>query len=336
MFDSYVKEFSNNQSPELPEVLVKLYQESKTLDSLIDSATRGSSLKISQLRAALNGVLSTVQEAQLQLKSLRTNDDSKELVPNGINNVLTRILKVTTDLANATIHAAKEDRLSQRELVEAYRDSYPLDKLTQALQDHVMAVRARRASDRTGSRTSAADKQIAHLAKSYTKFYAKLPNSLRGLPFTAFQIPVAPLFADIGAQIDPSKLERAGFDVTRVGDGYIVLEQQYLIAFDHKALGIDSGVRKVKGGYRIVKLSGPKRELAKEEANDKLIELIETVNARSHVRYALASTKFVPNPKNPSMWLAWIVTEKQRTAMMQMLRTIEVDWGLPFSLNEDE
>lgn len=334
MLDSYIEK-NDNDAPALPKALIDLYKSAKTFDGLIEKALKGTPIKLSQLRLALTSIITDVEEAQLKLKVLRTNEDSKELVPTGINSLLTRVLRVTTDIANATIFADKGDRLSQRELVQSYHDSFPFDDLKQALEAHIMSVRAKRTSKKMGSDTDA-DKAIKNLAHSYSKSYTKLPTTLKGMPFTAFRLPITPLFKDIGAQIDPGKLSRAGFEVTRVGDGYIVLENQSLIAFDHKELGIDSGVRKVKGGFKIAKLTGPKREIAHDESNDKLIQLIEMINAKSHIRYALASSKFIPNPRNPKMWLAWIVTDAQRKALAQTLNTIEVDWGLPFSLDENE
>ena len=335
MLDNYVASLKQNEKPEVAQSLVDLYVSSKKLDDLIATAIKGTPLKLSQIRLALTSILTDVEDAQAQLKVYRTNEDTRELVPSGISSLLNRVLRVTTEIANATIFADKGDRLSQRELVQSYHDSFPFDDIKQAIESHIVSVRSRRTSQKMGSDVTA-DRAIGDLARSYSKSYNKLPTSLKGLPFTAFHMPITPLFKDIGVQIDPSKLERAGFKVTRVGDGYIVLENQSMIAFDHKELGIDSGVRKTKRGYKIAKLSGPKRELAHTAANDKLIELIETINSRSHVRYSLASSQFVPNPRNPKMWLAWIVTDAQRKALAQTLNTIEVEWGLPFSLNEDE
>lgn len=335
MIDSYIAGLERNEKPELPQSLVDLWKSTSMFHDLIEGSRKGTTIKMSQLRLALTSILTDVQDAEKQLKGYRANEDTRELVPVGINKLLTRVLRVTTDIANNTIFADKEDRLSSRELVQSYMDSFPYDDIKTALDTHIAQVRSQRTSKKMGTDVDA-DKAIANLAASYGKFFSKLPNSTKGLPFLAFQMPVTPLFKDLGAQIDPSKLERAGFKVTRVGDGYLVLEDQYIFAFDHKKLGIDSGVRKVKGGFKIAKLSGPKREIAATEANDKIIELLEQVNGRSHQRYALASTKFVPNPRNPNLWLAWIVNERQRKALDLTLRTIEVDWGLPFSLNEDE
>lgn len=335
MIDSYIAELDSNDNPELPQVLVELYQSSKKLDALIDSAKNKTPLKMSALRLALTSILTDVEDATAKLKVLRIGEDTKGLVPVGINKLLNRVLRVTTELANATIFAEKGERLTQRELVQSYKDSFPFDDLKAALEAQIRLVKTQRTSQKMGSDTDA-DKAMGKLVASYSKFYNKIPATLKGLPFAAFKMPVTPLFKDLGAQIEPERLDRAGFDVTRVGDGYLVLEDQFMIAFDHKELGIDSGVRKVKGGFKIAKLSGPKREIAATEANDKLIELIEQVNRRSAVRYALASTKFVPNPRNPKVWLAWIVTENQRKALAQTLRTVEVDWGLPFSLTDNE
>ena len=146
-------------------------------------------------------------------------------------------------------------------------------------------------------------------------------------------MPIVPDFKDMGMQIDPTKtLKALRFKVTMLADAFPVLENQFLIAFDHKALGLDSGVRKDKeGNFRVAKRTGPKLEIAANEATDKLIELLEGINEMGTERYALASTTFIPNPRNPKLWLAWVITENQRKGLARMTTSVEMGWGLPSS-----
>jgi hypothetical protein len=166
--------------------------------------------------------------------------------------------------------------------------------------------------------------------------------NLRGLSFKVFHMPVVPVYVEGKTKFDmPERLARAGFKVTPVGDAYLVLENQYLLAFDHKEMGIDVGVRKVKGKFKVMHRSGPKEEIARTEATTKILDLLDQINDASNgTRYSLASTTFVPNPRNANIWFAWIVTEHQRKILALHLNTIEVEWDLPFSHNikthEDE
>jgi len=155
MLDNYVASLKHNEKPEVAQQLVDLYVSSKKLDDLIATAIKGTPLKLSQIRLALTSILTDVEDAQAQLKVYRTNEDTRELVPSGISSLLNRVLRVTTEIANATIFADKGDRLSQRELVQSYHDSFPFDDIKQAIESHIVSVRSRRTSQKLGSDVTA-------------------------------------------------------------------------------------------------------------------------------------------------------------------------------------
>ena len=342
----YIAQYEGNAEAELPRTLVELYKDAAALDDLIKSVAKKKEanikagqkkapLSMSELRLALTNLLNALQNSQHALKQLRVGSDTRHQVPEGIGKLVTRMLRVTTDLANATIYADKEDRLSVNELVQSYNTSSPFADFTDKLESHIAQVKMRRASEHSSE--TKADPKVQKLAASYSKYYKSLPTSTKGLPFVAFRIPVSVLFADLGAHIEPQKLERAGFDVTLVGDNYTILEDQYLLAFDWKELGMDSGYRRLAdGSIKIARKTGPKQNQHDVEANDKIMELLEGVNKKSGVKFAMASGKFVPNPRNPKLWLAWIVTEGQRGQLARAFRTTEVTWGLPFNAKDDE
>lgn len=368
MLSSYIKELENNENPELPRVLVDLYESAVKFDTLIQKAKAGETLKMSALRLSLTSILTDIEDAEAKLKLLRAGAETRELVPQGINNLMRRLMRVTTEIANATIYADKSERISQRELVQIYHDSFPFDDLTTALTVQIEHVRSTRLKARMHTThqdrdnivndgkpyVPPADEKAAtallrkqallrqqqaggtNLGKKiaeYSKYNARLPSSLKGQPFKAFHMPIVPDFKDMGLQIDPEKkLKSLGFKVTVLSDAFVILEDQFIIAFDHKQMGIDSGVRKDKSGnFVVVRKTLPKEQLAANEATDKLLELLENINEKSHERYALGSTTFIPNPKNPKLWLAWVVRENQRKGIAKMASTVEAGWGLPMT-----
>lgn len=368
MLSSYIKGLENNDTPELPQVLVDVYQSAQKFDAVIHKAKAGETLKLSAVRLVLTTLLTDIEDAEAKLKLLRTGAETRELVPQGINTLMRRLLRVTTEIANATIFADKGERISQRDLVQIYMDSFPFDDLGTALTDHIEHVRSTRLKARMHTthtdrdnivsdgkpyvppanekeanevlrkqaairQQHAGDTNLGKKIASYSKYYSNLPTALKGMPFKAFHMPIVPEFKDMGLQIDPERrLKSLGFKVTMLSDAFPILEDQFLIAFDHKMLGLDSGVRKNKEGkFVVVRKTGPKEQLAANEATDKLLELLEHINERGHERYALGSSMFVPNPRNPKLWLAWVIKENQRKGLVQMTSTVEIGWGLPMS-----
>jgi hypothetical protein len=385
MFDSYIKELEatdarhkkDHTQPEYPQevaqTLVILYKSVAALNDFITVKLRDPETKMYPrlLKAVLVPFLENVESTTQALKVMRTSGDSGQ-VPVGINKHLARLNRVGVDVANATIYADKEERLTRRELMQIYRDSFPYTDFKQALEAHVEVARAARlkvrmhhmdlgngeaetvrknaaspfAHQKSNTEVEkdlreqanqrahrAANSNLGRAIKAYARYHSNLPTSLRGLPFKAFRMPIIPNFQDIGLQIDiESKLKLLGFKVKMLSDAFPVIEDQFLIAFDHKQMEIDSGVRKDKdGNFRVMRKTGPKEKIAANEATDKLLAVLESINEKSHERYALGSTMFIPNPRNPKLWLAWVVRENQRKGLAQMTSTIEAGWGLPMS-----
>ncbi|MNQ23842.1 hypothetical protein D3C85_370190 [compost metagenome] len=386
MLDSYIKELEEAAKKpktaeevklpqEVPQSLVILYQAIRRFNEFVTQDLRLPETKMypRSLLAVLTPVINGIANADAALKTLRLDPHRKSTVPEGINKILSRINRVTVDIANATVYADKEERLSRRELMQIYADSFPYAEFKKFLEAHIESVKATQLKTRMHLTHSDRDnivedgkpyvppanedeatallrqqamlrRQVAKntvLGKKiagYSKYYSNLPSSLKGLPFKALRMPIVPDFKDMGMQIDPEKkLKQLGFKVTMLGDAFPMLEDQFLIAFDHKQLGIDSGVRKDKGGnFVVVRKTGPKERLEHNAATDKLMELLDSINEKSHERYALGSTMFVPNPRNSKLWLAWVVRENQRKGIALMTSTVEAGWGLPLTLIEDE
>lgn len=329
MIHNYIESLGDNPSPELHQTYTDLFTSVNSLNTLVQGVRKGQPLKLSVLRSTLVELISTLESSTAKSRTL-----PKQMQPRGISLLLNRMYKVVVELANATIYADKAERISSRDFIQSYLDSFPYQKFVDTLESHIVLTKTNDAK-KTKLADTASDKKLKTLISSYGKHYQKLPTTLGTLPFKALKLPVVPLFKDLSAAIDPSGLERSGFKVTRVGDGYQVLEDQYIIAFDHAELGMRTGVRKVKGGFKVSQKNSVQRAADDQQHQDKLLDLIDKINERSHIKYALASAKLVPNPRNSKIWLAWIVSKTQRKNLEQVLRTVEIDWGLPFSL-EDE
>jgi hypothetical protein len=384
MLDSYIKELDKNHADktntdttpqEVPQTLVILFKLAAKLNHFITVELLKPETKMypRSLKAVLVPLIEGIESSDQQLKVLRVGTDTRATVPEGFNKILSRLNRVSVEIANATIYADKEERLSRRELMQIYHDSFPFADLKLALEKHIDSVRALRLKDRMHlthtdrdnivqdgkpyvppanadeagkvlrqqaelRRKAAGDTVLGKKIDSYKRAYSKLPTSLKGLPFAALRMPIVPDFKDMGLQIEPEKkLKSLGFKVTVLSDAFVVLEDQFLLAFDHKQLEIDTGVRKNKAGnFVVVRKTGPKETLEHNETTDKLLRFLDSINAKSSERYALGSTVFVPNPRNSKLWLAWVVRENQRKGIAQMATTVEAGWGLPLSVLENE
>lgn len=381
MLDSYIKELQAtnaykpkaeqeaNEPQEVPQSLVILYEAVRRFNEFVTQDLRRAETKMypRALLSVITPVINGVANADAALKTLRLDPYRRSTVPDGIAKLLNRLNRVTVEIANATVYADKEERLSRRELMQIYADSFPFADFKSALEKHIETVRSTRLkakmhltqTDRDNvvsdgkpysppenekaadalkrqqaeqRRKVAGGTALGKKINEYRRSYNNLPSSLKGLPFKAFRMPIVPEFKDMGLQIEPEKLKKLHFKVTMLSDAFPVIEDQFLIAFDHKQLGLDSGVRKNKqGNFVVVRKTGPKEQIAHNEATDQLLNLLDSINEKSHERYALGSSMFIPNPRNPKLWLAWVVTENQRKGVAAMTSTVEVNWGLPMS-----
>jgi hypothetical protein len=207
-------------------------------------------------------------------------------------------------------------------------------ELVSLLESHVAKEKKRRMSN---TRLTDADEEIfVQQLEQYNKFKRKLPSSLNGRLFQAINLPVVPLFKDLSAAMDPRRLERAGFKVTQVGkDGFVVLENETILAIDRKALGIKKTVMRGER-FKVVRSNGAQRAREETHAQNAILEILDDLNDQFRVNFDLASNLILPCPRSPGIWLAWVVTKRKRQALEEALRTVEVSWNFPFSRTFDE
>lgn len=321
--------------PELPTCLQNLNTAIQSLNDQVTAHRKGEAkLSMKLLGTTYKSILENLDDVDHKFKMYRTSEDLKVLIPVGYARTATRIRRVVVDLHQVSAGAARAERVGARELVSMYLDSFPYDEFVELLIASFNRVKTTRQSAKLGS-SSVGDRETKKLASSYAQHHNKLPRALKGLPFKAFRMPITPLYEDIAAQIDPGIIERAGFDVTRVGDGYLVLEEQNIIAFDYEAMGWKSGFSTNSKGTKVVRLTGPQRTADSAAKVDAINDVLDKVNKKTNTKYVLASTMLLPNPRNPKIWLAWIVTTAQRRHIEQALKTTEVQWGLPFSTSTE-
>lgn len=334
--EALIKGMKNSSHPEIPNCLAGLFAAVSGLDTMFADYAKGTrKLSLVALKNSYAAVFAALDDVDSKIRAYRTDPRLKVLIPQGYSKLASKIKRVTVDMHTVSVAAPKSERVGARELTSMFRTSFPTLELYQLLIDSAKRVKQSRLSAKLGD-SSSADAEIKKLAGSYSKFYSKLPMRLNGVPFKAFKMPITPLFEDMSAQFEPERLERAGMDVTRIGDGYIVLENQVLLAFDHDAMGWKSGMKNVGGQTKILRLTGPKAERRGHEMEDDINNVLETINKQSSTKYALASKQLLPNPRNAKIWLAWVVPAAHRRSLEQALRTFEVSWGLPFNMDLDD
>lgn len=169
------------------------------------------------------------------------------------------------------------------------------------------------------------DDDLAALSESYKDQLRRLPRTLKH-PFAPVYYPVVPIFQDIGVYKNPTRLENAGLKVTRVGDHFIVLENQLLLCVDLDRIGIKGSFRLTRDGQKL-KTVNNNNEL--ESEIHKIIGFINETAKHSGTSFALASDTLVRNPNNPRIALVWLIEEKVRKKLANTLTNTKVQWDIP-------
>lgn len=338
--DALIKRERGIENPTVATPLVELYEKGKALElTAVLHRTKIKKMTLKVLDTNLRELLEALDTAERMTKQYAKSPHAnlKLLAPVGIQRVIDAMRRFAKDLYTCTVAAGAAERLKLSETVSFIDTSFPLQNLTDMLMSNEARVTQVHLKARLGADKNS-DKTMKRVADKFKKTFNKLPTSLGGKMFTAFEMPVVPLFADMSVQIDPAVLTRVGMKVTQIGDAFLVLDRQMLLAFDHKAMGWKSKLRTTATGTRAIYLTGPKAAARSAEQVDDVNEVLQQINAKSSTQYELGSTIFIANPRAPSMWLAWIMPAAQRKRMQNEMRTTEVQWDLPFSrhYNVDE
>lgn len=169
------------------------------------------------------------------------------------------------------------------------------------------------------------DDDLAQLSESYKELVRRLPHSLK-VPFKAVYYPVVPVFHDLGAY-KRGRLENAGFTVTWVGDHFPVLENQLLLCVDLDKIGVKDSMRPTRDGQRMKTVNN------NNELESKIMDIINQLNETARhagTSFALASDTIVRNPNNPRISLVWLIEEKVRKHLANiMANNTKVTWDIP-------
>jgi hypothetical protein len=170
------------------------------------------------------------------------------------------------------------------------------------------------------------DDDLAKLSESYKDLVRRLPRQLRH-PFSMVYYPIVPVFQDIGAYKNPSRLENAGLSVKRIGDHFLVLEDQMLLCVDLDRIGVKGSLRMTRDGQRM-KTVNNNNEL--EVAISDIVAQINETARHTGTSFAVASDTIVRNPNNPRIALVWLIAEKVRKQLHNLLGgNTKVTWDIP-------
>lgn len=169
------------------------------------------------------------------------------------------------------------------------------------------------------------DDDLASLSESYKELARRLPRTLKHA-FAPIYYPVVPVFQDIGVYKNPTRLENAGLKVTRVGDHFIVLENQLLLCIDLERVGVKGSIRLTRDGQKMKTVNNS------NELEAKIHEIVQHINEtarHSGTAFAVASDTVVRNPNNQHIALVWLVEEKVRKKLANTLTNTKVQWDIP-------
>jgi len=169
------------------------------------------------------------------------------------------------------------------------------------------------------------DDDLAELSESYKELVRRLPRQLRH-PFSMVYYPVVPIFQDIGAYKNPSRLENAGLSVKRIGDHFLVLEDQMLLCIDLDRIGVKGSLRLTRDGQKM-KTVNNNNEL--EVAISDIVGQINETARHTGTSFAVASDTIVRNPNNPRIALVWLIEERVRRNLTNTLNNTKVQWDIP-------
>jgi len=169
------------------------------------------------------------------------------------------------------------------------------------------------------------DDEYATLSESYKDLKRRLPHTVQHA-FTAIRFPVIPVFKDISVYKNPRKLESADLQVTRIGDHFVVLENQLLLCVDLAKLGIKESIRLTKDKQRMKSVKNS------DELGAAIIDIVNEINVtaqRSGVKLVMASDTIVRNPNNAGIALVWLISEHSRRMLAETLNNSQVTWDIP-------
>lgn len=286
--------------------------------------------KFGPLNTALTGVNSGGQLDADQKAQMRTleNDEDK----NGAIEALLKGWEYGPTVMNGTNRAGQEAYDDVRSFLHS---NFSLDQLKSFDREAWDSITYKEIFERTpettkkmrGELVRKAEGDYKALSESYRDIAKRLPTKIAVGAFSAIKFPVVTVWSEVAASKNEFILRNAGFKVTRVGSHFAVLENQYLLCIDLDKAGVgESIVLKENHRARVKKTDGPLWNTAQN--------IVNTINERSPVKYAVASHTVVRNPRNARIAMVWLITEHQRRALTETLHSREVDWDIPRHNNE--
>lgn len=180
-------------------------------------------------------------------------------------------------------------------------------------------------------------KEAKKKVQDLTKHKSKLPSSLRGKLFKIVQMPVVPITTSDFHILTPKFLRRTGIKFDVVDEtSFVVLENQYLLAFDNIKATEYKGRKTGKAALNIKGLKARKRsDKHKTLQEDFVLDVIDRINEVSDEDYVLVSSKFPGNPVNGNISLAWIMPRRIYAMFERNANMAKLSWGLPWSREAD-
>lgn len=174
-------------------------------------------------------------------------------------------------------------------------------------------------------RRKADDKEAAKLISGYKGKKNKLPSSLRGRMFSLVQMPVVP-FMDFKL-MTPKFLRTSGIDFQFIAESFIVLEDQYLLAFDNDSVKEFQAEKKHKKTSSVNK----KKVQRRNAQEDFVIEILERINKTANEEYTLVTSHFEHHPTNGRIVFAWIMPVRTHRIFARNGDMQDALWGFPWS-----
>lgn len=176
------------------------------------------------------------------------------------------------------------------------------------------------------------DKQAANLLSGYKKLSSKLPHTLGGKAFTLVELPIVP-YADF-TLLTPKFLRTTGLDFDYLAESFVVINKQYLLAFDYVAATTDSsGTRKSATLKKASSTLNARKRTAQHTSlqEEFVIGVLDIINKKAGEEYTLMSSHFEHHPNNGRIAFAWIVPKRIQRMFARQGDLSNAEWGFPWN-----
>lgn len=218
--------------------------------------------------------------------------------------------------------SSKSGDISAKDVLARYRDEYK-KTFDESTEEESVSGESGDGYDLRVVHEQESDAKAKVKLSKYSRYSRKLPRNVK--MFDVVEVPIVPIFKDFNLMSEKT-LNKTSIKYTKLGQHLTVFENQIILAFNRSA--ITKGRNTPKSRQAQARLSG--------EYDKFVMELIDTINERSTVKYTLASKKYLVSRSNKNIMFVWLMPVNQMARLRQSAndsKGIELEsWDFPWTV----